>query len=175
MNIREAILAEHSKAQTNRIVQFIGNNEQRFEELMNLFLYDEYRVCQRAAWVVSGVGDIYPELLEPYIVKMLENLQNKVHPAVIRNTVRVLNNIKELPDSSLGLAATLCFQYLETPSVPVAIRVHAMRLLYKISLKEPELKNELRLLIENFMEYESAAFLAAGREILTKLSKKPNI
>ena len=55
MNIREEILREHSKAQSLRKAHYIGEDKQRFEELMYLFLNDEYRVCQRAAWVVSIV------------------------------------------------------------------------------------------------------------------------
>ncbi|MFT3705019.1 MAG: hypothetical protein QM802_21815 [Agriterribacter sp.] len=50
MNIREAILKEHSKAQCNRIVTYVGNNQQRLNELVHLFLTDEYRVVQRAGW-----------------------------------------------------------------------------------------------------------------------------
>ena len=49
MNIRDEILREHSKAQCLRIAQYIGEDKQRFDELMYLFLNDEYRVCQRVA------------------------------------------------------------------------------------------------------------------------------
>jgi hypothetical protein len=49
MNLRESLLAEHSKALTVRIVDYIGNNEERFAELMNLFLNDVPRITQRSA------------------------------------------------------------------------------------------------------------------------------
>jgi hypothetical protein len=49
MNLREEILKEHSKAQSNKIVSWIGNSQKKFDELFNLFLNDEYRVTQRAA------------------------------------------------------------------------------------------------------------------------------
>ena len=169
MNIREAILEEHSKAQVLRIADYIGDDKQRFKELMHLFLSDEYRVCQRSAWVVSTIADRNSELIEPYIEPMLLNLKEGVHPAVIRNTVRVLNNLKELPDNILGLAASICFNYLETPSVPVAIRVFSMRVLCKICFKEPDLKNELIILIEDMMPNESPGFKSAGKDVLKKL------
>ena len=50
MNLREEILKEHSKTQCNKIVNWIGNSQKRFNELFELFLNDEYRVTQRAAW-----------------------------------------------------------------------------------------------------------------------------
>ena len=115
MNIREEILREHSKAQSLRIAHYIGEDKQRFEELMYLFLNDEYRVCQRAAWVVSTVTDKYPDLIQSYILPMLENLKNNNHPSVTRNTVRVLTYMHEIPESSIGLAASIYFKYLTTP------------------------------------------------------------
>lgn len=172
MDIREALLQEHSKAQTSRIVEYIGTDTERLDILIHLFLYDEYRICQRAAWAVGDIGEKYPELIEPYLEKMLKNLDNNVHPAIIRNTVRVLSNLKKVSDSTLGLALDKCFRYLESPTVPVAIRVYAMRFLYKASLKEPDLKTELKILIEDFLEYEKPFFVAAGRDILRKMAKK---
>ncbi len=47
--IKTLLLAEHSKAQTDKILAYIGNDSARFDELMQLFFHDEYRVVQRAA------------------------------------------------------------------------------------------------------------------------------
>ena len=55
MNLREALLKEHSKKQMLKIVKYIGNDQQRFDELMKLFLESEYRITQRAAWPVRTV------------------------------------------------------------------------------------------------------------------------
>lgn len=64
MILRETILAEHSKAQKNLIVEWVGNNQQRFDELVNLFLQDEYRVTQRAAWPLSFIAIDEPSLIK---------------------------------------------------------------------------------------------------------------
>jgi hypothetical protein len=55
MDLRQTILAEHSKANCNKIVKWVGNSQKRFSELFNLFLNSEYRVNQRAC--------LAPELL----------------------------------------------------------------------------------------------------------------
>ena len=60
---------------------------------------------------------------------------------------------------------------VETPSVAVAIKVYSMQVLYKICLKEPDLKNEVQLLIEDLMPHETAAFVSAGKHILKNLKK----
>jgi hypothetical protein len=38
MNIKEALLQEHSKAQMQKIVAYIGNDKKRFAELITLML-----------------------------------------------------------------------------------------------------------------------------------------
>ena len=138
---------------------------------MYLFLNDEYRVCQRAAWVVSVIAENNPDLIQPHILPMLENLKNNNHASVTRNTVRVLRYLDKIPESSIGLAASFCFKYLTTPSVPIAIRVFSMHILYKICLVEPDLKEELKMSIEDGMQHGSAGFKSAGRTTLQKLIK----
>lgn len=46
MNLREELVMEHSKAQCNKIVQWVGDSEKKFEKLFHLFLTDTYRVTQ---------------------------------------------------------------------------------------------------------------------------------
>lgn len=173
MDLRKEILREHSKAQAIQIAHYIGDDKQRFGSLMHLFLNDEYRVCQRSAWVVSIIAENSPELLLPFIQPMLENLKNNNNHAVVRNTVRVLNHLKEIPESSIGLATSICFDFLSNPSKPIAIRVFSIHFLYKICVKEPDLKEELQILLEDILPYASPALVSAGKNILLKLNKMP--
>ncbi|HET7116560.1 MAG TPA: hypothetical protein VFI29_08725 [Hanamia sp.] len=41
MNIRNQILKEHTKENCRKIVDWVGNNTSRFNELFDLFLNDE--------------------------------------------------------------------------------------------------------------------------------------
>ena len=51
MDLRAELLEEHSKRQALRVADYIGNDPERFADLMCLFFGNEYRVTQRAAWV----------------------------------------------------------------------------------------------------------------------------
>ncbi|MDN5203743.1 hypothetical protein QQ008_20300 [Fulvivirgaceae bacterium BMA10] len=170
MNIREELLREHSKAQAQRIADYIGNDQGRFDELLNLFLYDEYRVIQRSAWIVGICGKQYPHLFEPHLEKVINNLKNPVHDAVKRNTLRVLQDM-DIPEELMGEAADLCFQYLNSNKEPVAIKVFAMTVLCNIVKKVPELKEELQIIIEDQMPYGSAGFISRGKKVLRALEK----
>src|SRR4051812_18813493 len=98
MRLSDEILKEHSKAQALRIAGWIGNDTERFGELMQLFLTDIYRVVQRAAWIVSMVAEKHPELIMPYLEVMVGKMaESGVPVAVKRNVVRILQDI-DIPD-----------------------------------------------------------------------------
>lgn len=169
MNLREELLREHSKKQTIRIVDYVGDDKERFAELMNLFLTDVYRIGQRAAWPVSYCGSAHPELITPYIKKMLKNLNNPVHDSVKRNTVRVLQNF-HIPKALQGLAVKQCMRLVEG-NEPIAIKVFSITLLGNIAKEHPELKHELKILIETQIPYASAGFLSRATKILKSLEE----
>ena len=168
MNIREALMAEHSKKQADLIARFIVQHPASLAELMDCFFADQYRLCQRAAWPVAKLTDTHPELLLPYIPKMLAHLEQPTHDAVVRNTVRILQTI-EIPEDLIGETYNKCFQYLQDPKYPAAIRVFAMTVLSNIAMKFPELKEELIPVIEHHLPHGSAGFQNRARKELKRL------
>jgi hypothetical protein len=170
MNIKEALDAEHSKALTLGIINYVGDDADRMAELMDCFFSDHYRLCQRASWAVGYMAEKNPKLIEPYLERIILNLNNPVHDAIMRNTMRVFRDLPTIPDDLLGITAGVCFRYVTTPSVAVAIRSFAMRVLEKICKKVPELKEELRLTLEDLMQYETApAFKSAAKDVLKRI------
>ena len=170
MDIKQALEAEHSKALTFSIINYIGDDANRMAELMDCFFSDQYRLCQRASWAVGYMAEKQSRLLEPYLERMILNLNKPVHDAIMRNTMRVFRDLPTIPDELLGITADVCFRYVTTPSVAVAIRCFAMRVLEKICRKVPELKEEVRLIIKDLMQYETApAFTSAAKDVLKKI------
>lgn len=171
MHIKEALYAEHSKAQCLRIAEYIGRDSERFTELMKCFLGSDPRLTQRAAWAVSHCSDRHPELLYPHLEAMISNLRNKVHVAVRRNTVRLLQYL-DIPEELLGEAADICFSYLADPGETIAVKVFSLTVLANICKREPDLGNELKLLLEEQLPYSSAAFKNRAGKILRELDKR---
>jgi len=169
MHLESEILKEHSKHQSLKIAKWVGKDKNRFKELMQLFLHGEYRVTQRASWIISICAEQYPALIQPWLKQMLQKTQEpKVHDAVKRNVVKILQGI-EVPKALTGMTADICFNLLADKNEPVAIRVFSMTVLYHLTQKEPDLKNELRLLIEENLHEEKAAFKSRGKKILKQL------
>lgn len=169
MNIQSELLKEHSKAQTLKIARYIGSDEDRFGELMAMFWGSEYRLSQRAAWVLRYCAESHPSLIMPYLRSLIDNLERPVPDAVKRNTVRVLQETA-IPEELQGKLADICFTFLASAE-PVAVKVFAMTVLANLAKKEPDLKNELMILIQDQLPYASAGFVSRGRKVLLELEK----
>jgi len=169
VNLREKILKEHSKPYALSIANYACASKENFVELMRCFLDNEYRLAQRAAWSVSWAARQKPEMIYPHIKDLVSVLNKKnVHDAVIRNSVRVLQKI-EIPEKYHGEVMDACFQFLEKPSTPVAIKAFSLTTLFNLSKKYPEIKPELKLIINDRLDYETAAFKSRAKKILPKL------
>lgn len=169
MNLREEILKEHSRPQALKIAGYACASKKNFKELMQCFLDEEYRLSQRAAWSVSWAARKKPEMISPHIKDLVSVLNKKnVHDAVIRNSVRVLQEI-EIPEEFHGEVMDACFRFIEKPATPVAIKVFSLTTLFNLSKYYPEIKPELKLIIEDCREHETAAFKSRAKKILSKL------
>jgi hypothetical protein len=166
MKLRETILKVHSKANCMKIVKWVGCDQQKFDELFHLFLNDEYRVVQRAAWPVSYSVELYPQLIKKHFSKLINNLQKpKLHVAVKRNSIRLLQYV-EIPEKFIGRVMDLCFSYVSSPDETVAVKAFSLTVLQNLSKKYPEIKNELKLIIEERWDYETAAFRSRAKKII---------
>jgi len=173
MDIRATLLVEHSKANTMKVVNYIGKDQVRFDILMKHFLANEYQVTQRAAMAVGHAADRHPPLIKKHLKNLLENLRRPdIHDAVKRNTIRLFDKHFNLPEELLGIAAELCFTYLNDLQEAVAVRAFSMGVLYKICQQEPELGNELIMVLEDHIPQGSAGFKSRGNKILNKLRKE---
>ncbi len=164
----ETILAEHSKANCNRIIKWVGDNPLRFDELFNLFLNDEYRVVQRAAWPLSYIVIAHPRLIQKHFSKMLKNLhKHGIHDSVKRNTLRLLQEIY-IPQRFHGEVMNTCFDYIISPTEKPAIKAFSLTVLDNLSKQYPDIKQELKTVIEDRWDFETAAFHSRARKILKK-------
>lgn len=168
MNIEAELLKEHSRRQAEKIARYVSSNRKRMEELMDIFFNGSFRMNQKASWPMNIVAERHPEMIRPYLKRLLDNLDNDVHDAVRRNTIRLMQFL-DLPGELLGRTADICFRYLNSSDQPVAVKVFSMTVLYNICLREPGLKNELKVSIEDQIATSTAAFKSRGRKILAKL------
>jgi hypothetical protein len=62
-----------------------------------------------------------------------------------------------------------CFGFIENPTIPIAIKAFSLTTLYNLCKTYPEIKPELKLIIEDRWDTETAAFKSRGKKILANL------
>ena len=170
MDLRKELSGGNSKKHITRIVEKIGDDQDSFDELIDLFLNGEYRIVQKAAWVLSCSVENNPSLIKKHLKRIILNLKKTDSTPVKRNTVRLLQFIN-IPDSLQGITWDLCFKLLTTKSETVAVKVFSMTVLFNLTQNEAVLAKELAIAIEDQIQYETAAFKSRGGKILKKLGR----
>ena len=172
MDIRDQLLLEHSKENSNRIKEYIGEDHDRFRILLDLFLGEEYRVSQRAAMVLSACYDEHPDLVKPYRKELIKNLlENDPDVAIRRNTVRILQ-FMEVPSKYKAKVFDYCLERLYEEDETVAVKAFCMLVAYNICVDFPELGPELQAAIYLNMENsEKPGIHSRGKGISKKLAK----
>ncbi len=169
MDLRNQILLEHNKENCNRIVAWVGRDLAKFNELFDLFLNDEYRVTQRAAWPMSYCVIAHPVFMENNFDKLIQNLKRPgIHNSIKRNTVRLLQAI-DIPEKYEGAIMEICFQYVESPTEAVAVKAFSLTILGNLAKKYPEIIPEIKLLIEDQIPHQTAAFKVRAKKLLNEL------
>jgi hypothetical protein len=166
MKLREQILKEHSKANCLLVAEWVGNSQQRFDELFALFLNDEYRVTQRASWPVSYCAEAKPAFIKKNFASLIKNLQQpNLHAAVKRNTIRLLQ-YADIPVKYQGPVMDICFSYVASPTEAVALKAFSLTVLSNLAKQYPEIIPEIKLLIEDQLPHQTAAFKSRAKAFL---------
>lgn len=172
MDIRAALLEEHSRSQTDKIIRFIGTDIVKLDLLVQLFLQDSYRVVQRASWPLSEICLKWPEITVPYLPLFLEQLQQPgIHVGVKRNIMRIFQ-VGDLPIAIHESLLHLAFGYLTDRTEAIAVRALSMTVLRRIAPSYPDIIHELELVLGDILLYEqSAGLLSRARKELKQLQK----
>jgi hypothetical protein len=175
MNIKEEILKEHSKKQVLQIAAYASLSKKNFKELVKCFLADDYRLAQLASWSLFWAVKKDPDLVKPYIPDVVAQMQRTdVHNSVVRHSINILEQIN-IPEKFHGEVMNACFNFIETPATPIAIKAFSLTTLYNLSKQYPEIGPELKLIIEERWDTETAAFKSRGKNILRDLESKKGI
>jgi hypothetical protein len=97
---------------------------------------------------------------------LLDNLERKdIHVAVIRNTVRLLQDV-DIPKRYHGRVMSICFEFIQSPETPIAVKAFSLTILSHLAVDYPEIRGELKLIIGEQWEQATPAFRSRARRIL---------
>ena len=76
-----------------------------------------------------------------------------------------------LSEDCEGEIITYCFDILGDNGAPVALHAYSITFIQNILIKYPEFSNELKVILEDRMEYTSAAFRYRAKSALKYINK----
>lgn len=168
--LAELVNRPHTKPTIQAIVDFVGDDKDRFAAFMNYFLGDDWRITQKCSWALGKLGENHPELIMPYHSILLQKLKEDNHDAIKRNITRLYQFV-EIPESIEGELFETAIGFLLDNSVAIAIRVFSMTICERIATKYPDLVPELIVAIESTIEGGSAGHKNRAFKTLRRLDK----
>ncbi|MEO6684015.1 MAG: hypothetical protein ABIN48_14420 [Ginsengibacter sp.] len=168
MDLKTQLLKVHNKANCHLIVEWIGDNQEKFNELMDFLLFGDYQLAQRASWPMSYAAIKNPILIKSYLGKIVEFIKREdIHTGIKRNTLNVLLNIP-IPEEVEGEILNLCFQFISLPEVPIGIKYYSLGLIEKLAEKYPEILSELKIILEDQYSFQSQSVIKKAAGVLKR-------
>lgn len=166
MVLLDIVLAEHSKAQCEVIVRWVGKNQNHFNQLLELVIKGKPILLQRASWPLCNAAIANPLLMKEHWKTVLKQaMKEKLPRGVKRNMIKILAEIP-FPKKLEGSVMDFCFQQLENPLEEIAVKSWAMKILMKMAMSYPDILPELKLIVEDQYDLGSAGFKAQAKRIL---------
>lgn len=168
--LKKIINSSQGRAHTDNLIDLLKNHPEWHNELIDIYLSNEEPFSRRIAWAIDLYSLEEPEIVIPYLEIIVDLLQKFSHDALRRHSLHILSRLP-LPDSRLGELINICFDWLLSPNQPAAVKVYSIEILYRISLREPDIREELKDCIELRLNEETPGFKNRGLKILKKLSQ----
>jgi hypothetical protein len=138
--------------------------------MLVLALRDVYPISMRAARVMTICTFKNPDLIKPHVASIIKILPQFKVDGVKRSLLKIF---AELPlhfdDDSLGILTDVCFKSINDQKEAIAVRAFSIGILLNISQKYPEIKPELKSILESILPECSVGLKSKGRKTLKLL------
>lgn len=156
MDIAKSLVKNRPVLEVQKIANHLIRHPEKIPDFLKIYLSENTKESQRAAWVLGIIGEEAPELVQPYLKKLLPVLEKPVHDGVKRGLLRALQ-FMELPEKLEVKILESCFALLQHSAEPPAIKAFSITVIARIAEKYPEIKSELAAWYAGRKEQESKA------------------
>jgi len=154
------------------ISNYFRSNPEAIVKLVEIAFSENHRLNWRAAWVLDKINDKNPILLDFFIPQIIEFVYSTGNESKLRHFLKIIS-LHQIPDLQKGKLFDFSFSVFTNPKYAIAVRVHAMQILYEIASSEIDLIPELIQTIENELElHPSAGLESRGKRLLKGLYRK---
>lgn len=172
----ESKLVDSSRLIADILVADIGQDQDRFKEMLELTLLDRYPLSMRAARIIALCTEKCPFLINSHLPLLLEKLPALKVEGVRRGLLKILaENQLNLNEEQTGLLTDMAFTWLEDTREAIAIRYYSMEIILQVCRLYPELKKELYFILKGLVNESSPGISSKSKAILKELGRSMDI
>lgn len=160
-------LATSTETQRKAWVERINSPEIDLNELLVLAT-EEKEIASRFFWLMGGFAELFPQKLFAVLPAFFKLKNNFKHNDWNRSFAKFWN-LCGIPQENEAAATDLLFQWLISSKSNVSVKTYSLLALNKLAEKYPELKNELKLCVEDQLDKTSISFAVTARKIFPEL------
>jgi hypothetical protein len=132
-------------------------------------LKSEYKIAIRCLWFLTEIGQLNKEKLYtelPYFYEVCRDLNSKYMESFASFWLAV-----GVPPEQEAIAIELLFRFLQSAHINRTVKSRAMLVLFELTKKYPELKNELRICLAGLADNYSKDFKKRVNRILLEMEQ----
>ena len=169
MDIREVLSGGdlRSVGHVDAVVAYVGNDPDRFSELMTGLTDDRPVVRMRSADAIEKVTRRHPNLLQAYQVSLFQQLQIATQQEVRWHLAQLMPRLTWTGDEASGIVHVLT-DWIATETSNIVI-VNSLQAMFDLSAVHPQHRDELKALLESQLEAGSPAVKSRSKKLLQKL------
>jgi len=170
MDLRDALINIPSGVEKEMYVKAVLDEPGHVKELLQYTLYEKDPLAWRSAWVLDCSDEVEEGLASEHLSEIIQRLPMLDSKGSLRCLLRMLSRY-DIAEEDQGLLLDQCFSYLVSALYPVAVKVHAMTIIYQHVLIYPELKEELSTMLKDQMDNNSVGFASRARRLIKAMEK----
>lgn len=145
--------------------------ERGFEiKTLSALLLCEKEVALPFSWLLSDIGILSPDTLLKDLPYLFE-LSDKVRHFNFKLSFASYWRLCGVPPENEAEAIDLLFEWLRSPGVNVTTKSRASFVLLNLTKKYPELKDELKISLQEQMEHQTKDFRKRAEKIIAELDR----
>ncbi|WP_214707049.1 MULTISPECIES: hypothetical protein [unclassified Exiguobacterium] len=169
MDIREVLSGRdlRSVGHVDEVVAYVGNDPDRFNELMTGLTDDRPVVRMRSADAMEKVTRRHPKLLRAHQASLFEQLQIVTQQEVRWHLAQLMPRMTLTEEEASGIVHVLT-DWIDTGTSAIVI-VNALQAIFDLSAVHPRFRDELKALLDSRLETGSPAVKSRSKKLLQKL------
>lgn len=168
IDIRE-LLPDTGKLTAIHAADVAMNKKKLIPEILKIAFADKHPFSTRAANTIEIIDFKKPELIKPYYKKIITGFPDFKVDGVKRCFLKIFTRHVDLNEELLCRLLNYCFDSVVSSSETVGVKAYSMMILYEISNRIQEIKNELATAISVQLLENSAAIKNTWNKILRKI------